>query len=170
MPEVDPKTYRLQIDLENGGKPVDFDLEKLKTNFEHYTLTVAIQCAGNRRDEMNVIKKVKGLTWAEGAIGNAKWTGVKLRDVLMAASFKESSDFTGKHVQFEGLDMDVSKAPYGASILLGKALDPSSDVLIAFAMISRSDHNTRCCRYSSSEMVEQDCDSGRRKSLSLATK
>ena len=134
MPEVNSKTYRLQIDLENGGKPVDFDLEELKTKFEQHTLTVAIQCAGNRRDEMNGIKKVKGLTWAEGAIGNAKWTGVKLRDVLMAAGFKERSDYTGKHIQFEGLDMDVSKAPYGASISLSKALDPSSDVLIAFAM------------------------------------
>ncbi|XP_028392846.1 sulfite oxidase-like [Dendronephthya gigantea] len=134
VPEVDPKTYRLEVNLGNGTKPRSLSLDELKTKFKQHTLTVAIQCAGNRRDEMNGIKKVKGLTWAEGAIGNAQWTGVKLRDVLLEAGFKESEIDAAKHVQFEGMDVDVAKAPYGASVSLGKALDPQSDTLIAFAM------------------------------------
>lgn len=134
VPEVDPKSYRLEINLGNGTKPLTLSLDELKKKFKQHSLTVAIQCAGNRRDEMNGIKKVKGLTWAEGAIGNAQWTGVKLRDVLLAAGFKDSDIDDAKHVQFEGLDVDVSKAPYGASMSLGKAMDAKSDVLIAFAM------------------------------------
>ena len=134
VPDVDPKTYRLEVDLANGTKLLILNLDELKSKFKQHTLTVAIQCAGNRRDEMNGIKKVKGLTWAEGAIGNAQWTGVKLRDVLLATGIKDSDIGLAKHIQFEGLDVDVSKAPYGASMSLGKALDPKSDVLIAFAM------------------------------------
>ena len=41
--------------------------------------------AGNRRNEMKAIKPVKGLEWDIGAIGNAQWGGVKLRDVLLHA-------------------------------------------------------------------------------------
>ena len=134
VPEVDPKTYRLEVNLGKGAKPLTLSLDELKTKFKQHTLTVAIQCAGNRRDEMNGIKKVKGLTWAEGAIGNATWTGVKLRDVLLEAGFKDNEIVSGKHIQFEGLDVDVSKAPYGASVPLAKAIDPQNDVLIAFAM------------------------------------
>jgi len=40
---------------------------------------------GNRRNEMKAIKPVKGLEWDIGAIGNATWGGVKLRDVLLYA-------------------------------------------------------------------------------------
>eukprot|EP00983_Pelagomonas_calceolata_P021811 683826-Pelagomonas_calceolata.AAC.1 len=35
---------------------------------------------GNRRNEMKAVKPVRGLDWDTGAIGNANWGGVKLRD------------------------------------------------------------------------------------------
>ena len=41
-----------------------------------------MQCAGNRRSEMNQIKVVKGLNWGAAAISTAEWTGVLLKDVL----------------------------------------------------------------------------------------
>ena len=41
-----------------------------------------MQCAGNRRSEMNKIKMVKGLNWGAAAISTAEWTGVLLKDVL----------------------------------------------------------------------------------------
>ena len=134
VPDVDPKSYALEVNVEKGGKPLKLTLEDLKTKFKQHTVTVAIQCAGNRRDEMNAIKKVKGLTWSEGAIGNACWTGVKLRDILLHAGYSASEADHMKHVQFEGLDCDASKNPYGASIPLDKAMDPRRDVLVAFAM------------------------------------
>lgn len=46
-------------------------------------------CAGNRRSEMNRIKKVKGLNWGSGAVSTAKWTGAKLRDVLQYVGLDE---------------------------------------------------------------------------------
>lgn len=66
-------------------------------------------------------------------MGNAKWTGVKLVDLLgiIGANTNEKGI---KHVQFEGLDMDPSSSPYGASIPATRALDTNADVLIAFEM------------------------------------
>lgn len=61
------------------------------------------------------MKEVKGIAWRTGAIGNAKWSGAKLIDVLRyCGADLQHPDI--KHVQADGLDFDVSSVPYGASI------------------------------------------------------
>lgn len=49
-------------------------------------MVAALQCAGNRQEDF--ITKDRPLYvaphWRNGAIGNAKWAGVKVRDVLKA--------------------------------------------------------------------------------------
>jgi DMSO/TMAO reductase YedYZ molybdopterin-dependent catalytic subunit len=82
-------------------------------------VTATIQCAGNRRNEMTAVKPVKGGFWDIGAIGNAEWSGVRLRDVLLAAGVDEAGAQQLKHVQFEGLDRDMEKN-YAASIPIDK--------------------------------------------------
>lgn len=57
-------------------------LQDLKTKFPKHSVTATMQCAGNRRSEMNQIKMVKGLNWGAAAISTAEWTGVLLKDVL----------------------------------------------------------------------------------------
>ena len=65
--------------------------------------------------------------WKGGAIGNAKWAGVRLSDVL------KEYDLNGiKHVQFEGYDEGSDGSPYGASIPIAKAM--SGDVILAYEM------------------------------------
>ena len=66
-------------------------------------------------------------------MGTATWTGVKLVDLLRTIDVK-TDDKSIKHVQFEGLDLDPSSSPYGASIPVTRALDPKADVLVAFEM------------------------------------
>jgi len=100
-------------------------------NLPKHTVTAAIMCGGNRRSEMIEIKPVKGLSWGPSAVGNAKWTGVKLCDVLSAMGVKSDEV---RHVQFEGLDTDPTSTAYGASIPLSKAMDPRGDVLLAYEM------------------------------------
>lgn len=134
---------------------VAFTLDELKTTFTHKTITVTIQCAGNRRSEMSQVKNVKGLVWEKTAISTAQWTGVLLADVLAHVGISEvnevcaihGDDFSYsndtceqcaaviKHVHFEALDSDpVDGKTYGASIPISTALDPRKDVLLAFAM------------------------------------
>ncbi|XP_072521982.1 sulfite oxidase, mitochondrial isoform X2 [Salminus brasiliensis] len=133
VPKVDPGTYRLQIEGLPGGA-ASLSLEELKTRFPKHTVTATIQCAGNRRADMNKVKQVKGLNWGVAAISNATWSGARLRDVLYHYGFGPEVAAKARHVQFEGLDCDVTGTSYGASIPLNKAVSEEGDVLLAYEM------------------------------------
>ena len=89
-----------------------------------------------------------------GAIGSAEWSGVKLRDVLRYAGFDEDGSDGVEHVQFEGLDSDISGTCYGASIPIDKAMGSHGDVILAYSMNGRYVamnsigimHALACCR------------------------
>ena len=76
------------------------------------------------------MKKVNGILWDDGVICNAKWGGVRLRDVLVDAHV----DLDGAHhVQFAShVTPCEDDAYYGASIPLEKAMDEQGDVLLAW--------------------------------------
>lgn len=76
-PDVTEKEYELDVEIEGYMHEKLFSLNDLKTKFKKVEITSAIQCGGNRRAEMQVIKPIKGLEWKGGAIGNAKWGGVR---------------------------------------------------------------------------------------------
>lgn len=130
-PEITEASYRLRL----GGmvdKPLELSLDELKQNFERVTLTVALQCAGNRRQELIAHAPIDDqLEWGVEAIGNATWSGARLTDVLAAAGVDPSAG----HVAFVGLDQITEHGapfPYGSSIPLEKALQ--SEVLLAYEM------------------------------------
>ncbi|POA46046.1 oxidase, partial [Pseudomonas sp. GW460-R15] len=56
------------------------------------------QCSGNSRGLFG--PRVPGAQWGNGAIGNALWTGVRLRDLLERAGVAPGA----VQVQFAGLD------------------------------------------------------------------
>ena len=69
------------------------------------------------------------MQWQRGAVGTARFTGPRLRDLLQRAGVKA----TGKHVMFRGLDEVPGKVPpFIRSIPIEKATDP--DTLIATHM------------------------------------
>ncbi|RWS31355.1 putative sulfite oxidase-like protein, partial [Leptotrombidium deliense] len=133
VPQVDVDEYELEIEGLGLKKCFTFSLNDLKTKFPKHTVTQAIQCAGNRRSDMNKIEVVKGLNWGPAAISNAKWTGVRLVDVLRHCGLNINNEQI-KHVQFEGLDLDPAGMPYGASIPSHLVLDEKSEVILAFEM------------------------------------
>ncbi len=109
---------------------VSFTLKELQ-QFEPVTLTAVLQCSGNGRAHHR--PKVPGVQWERGAVGNAQWTGVRLRDVLQRAGVKPQ----GLHVQFQGADRPaLPTVPlFTRSIPLAKALHP--DTLLAYEMNGR---------------------------------
>ncbi|XP_011301327.1 sulfite oxidase [Fopius arisanus] len=129
VPRVDPNDYDLEIAIEEDTKKV-LNLESIK-KYPKYTVTTAIMCGGNRRSEMNAVKPLRGLSWNVGAVGNASWSGARLSDVLSDLGINEDD---WAHVQFEGLDLDPSGVPFGASIPIRRALDPKADVILAYEM------------------------------------
>ncbi|XP_029288391.1 sulfite oxidase, mitochondrial [Cottoperca gobio] len=133
VPQVDTASYQLHVEGLPGGV-LTLSLEELKTQFPKHTVTATLQCAGNRRSEMNEVKQVKGLNWGIAAISNATWSGARLRDVMLAAGYGPDVAQRAFHVQFEGLDKDVTGSTYGASIPLNKAVSEEGDVLLAYEM------------------------------------
>ena len=131
IPDLDASAYRLQV----GGAvttPLDLSLDALRSRFDERTVTAVMQCAGNRRADLQAVKPVSGDPWAGGAIGNATWTGVALADVLRAADVDEATD---RHVAFTAHDTvkeEGENFAFAVSIPLAKAMTP--DVLLAFAM------------------------------------
>jgi sulfite oxidase len=99
------------------------DLQKL----EQHSVVNTLECAGNGRSLHR--PQVPGIQWGKGAVGTARFSGPRLRDVLLRAGVKS----TGKHVMFHGLDEVPGKVPpFIRSIPIEKALD--SDTLIATHM------------------------------------
>ena len=50
-----------------GLRTVELSLKDLQTRFKKHTITATLQCTGNRRDDLNTVKPVKGLEWSVGA-------------------------------------------------------------------------------------------------------
>lgn len=133
VPELDAESYALELATEElTRKTLKFeDIKK----YPKHTITSVVMCGGNRRSEMTLEKPLKGLSWGIGAVGNAVWTGAKLCDILNDLGINED-DYD--HVQFEGYDLDPSGTPYGASIPIGRAMDPKADVILAYEMNGQS--------------------------------
>ena len=131
VPEIDAAIHRLRV---SGlvATPLDLGMDELRTRFAERTVEAVLQCAGNRRADLDAVSPVSGDPWEPGAIGNAVWTGVSLADVLRAAGADETA---GRHVGFSSLDecdIDGKRFTFGASIPIEKAMAP--EVLLAFAM------------------------------------
>jgi DMSO/TMAO reductase YedYZ molybdopterin-dependent catalytic subunit len=91
-------------------------------------LAAVNQCSGNSRGFFE--PRVPGGQWANGAMGNALWTGVSLKDVLDKAGVKPGA----VQVRFKGLEEPVvADAPhFMKSLDIDHARD--GEVMIAYAM------------------------------------
>src|SRR6202166_439330 len=86
--EVDPPTFRLTI-RGHVGQPIQLTLDELVRDFEPFEIAAVNQCSGNSRGFFS--PRVAGGQWANGAMGNALWTGVRLKDILDRAGVKAGS-------------------------------------------------------------------------------
>lgn len=120
--------------LEVGGSKFKLSMDELKNNFEAINIPVALACDGNRRKELNMIKRSKGFNWGAGAVSCAYWKGPLLRDVLLAAgvpaTFPEDKRYW---VNFEGAD-ELSEGKYATCIPFDYAMDAKNDVILAYEM------------------------------------
>ena len=94
---IDTETYTLHI---NGlvDKEIHLTLKDLKENFEQVEVTAVLQCGGNSRSAFK--PQAGGIQWGSGAMGCAKWKGVRLRDILNRAGLQKEAHWIG----FNGKD------------------------------------------------------------------
>ena len=129
VPEIKPAEHKLVVEMPDGEEKA-YSLEDLKEKFKKTTITATLQCSGNRRRHMSEnAHAAAGLQWGVGAISNAVWTGVRLRDVLADAGLDvDELPNDAKHAQFVGAEA------YGSSIPIETAVDKRGDVLLAYEM------------------------------------
>ncbi|MHA3775325.1 SorA family sulfite dehydrogenase catalytic subunit [Verrucomicrobiota bacterium sgz303538] len=125
--EIDPDTFRVQV----KGKvntPLQLSLADLRSQFEPVEIVAVNQCSGNSRGFSN--PRVGGGQLANGAMGNARWRGVRLKDVLEKAGVAAGA----KQVSFNGLDSaPLEKTPdFVKALDVDHALD--GEVMLAYSM------------------------------------
>jgi len=134
---LEPLTYKLVVTghVENS---LSLSLEYIQ-NLPKHTVVATLQCAGNRRTEMSMVQKVKGVGWGPAALGTAAWTGARLSDILKLAKIENCSTVSssgGRHVEFVSCDVckEENGGPYKSSIPLLQATSPAADVILAYEM------------------------------------
>ena len=129
--QLDEGSYRLQVagDVE---EQLQFSLADLQARFAVRTITCSLQCAGNRRADLQEVAKTAGDPWQGGAIGNVRWTGVALREVLEAAGVAADARFQVAFYSPDEIEVEGERGRFGVSIPLEKAM--SDHVLLAFGM------------------------------------
>lgn len=125
--EIDVDAFRLSV-RGHVDRELSLSLKEIVDGLPRVELAAVNQCSGNSRGFTE--PRVAGAQWANGAMGNAKWMGVRLRDVLDRAGIKPGA----VAVRFAGLDEPVvADAPkFMKSLSLDHARD--GEVMIAYAM------------------------------------
>ena len=118
---VDLAEWRLEI-TGNVEKPMKLPFSALVSKMPRTTVAAVNQCSGNSRSRFQ--PRVPGGQWGNGAMGNALWTGVSLRELLDAAGVKPGS----VQVQFQGMDRGKGPAGRGSHEYI-KSLELSDTVL-----------------------------------------
>ena len=128
VPEVSASTWKLDIGGSAAATPYSIDLAALKRDFPAAEVAAVCQCSGNRRGLF--VPHVTGVEWGAGAMGNARWKGARLRDVLGKAGIKPDAI----EIVLDGADGPVMPGTpdFVKSIPIAKAMDENT--LIAYEM------------------------------------
>jgi len=128
IPRIEAASWRLAVGGDAAERAFVLDLDALKRDFEPLELVAVCQCAGNRRGFSD--PHVPGVEWGSGAMGNARWKGARLRDILARAGLKKEA----VEIAFNGSD----RGPLEATPAIVKSLPPrkalDENTLVAYEM------------------------------------
>jgi sulfite dehydrogenase (cytochrome) subunit A len=127
IPEVDARTWKLAVGGEGANGAIELTLDDLK-RMPAAEVVAVNQCSGNRRGLFS--PHVPGVEWGYGAMGCARWRGVRLKDLLDRAGLKKEAI----EIAFDGADSGVTdKTPdFIKSIPVWKAIEDTT--LVAYEM------------------------------------
>ena len=126
IPQVSVQNWKLAVAGDALDKPFEITYEELSRDFEQIEVAAVCMCSGNRRGLS--LPHVPGVQWGHGAIGNAMWRGVRLRDLLARAGVRKDA----LEIVFDGSDRGViDKTPdFVKSIPAWKAMDENTVVAL----------------------------------------
>jgi sulfite dehydrogenase (cytochrome) subunit A len=124
---IDGDKHQIRIGGNAVGKPFALTVAELRSQFKPVEVVAVNQCSGNSRGHF--APRVTGGQLSNGAMGNAKWLGVPLKDILARAELKNSA----RQVTFNGLDNGVfGGGDFVKSLDVGHAMD--GEVMVAWQM------------------------------------
>jgi sulfite oxidase len=122
---TDAASWSLAVDGEVAS-PLSLSMADLR-QLPSTSVTVTLECAGNGRAFFD--PPVAGIQWRKGAVGTARWTGVRVADVLKKAGAKAGAT----HIWIAGADRPMGTQPaFVRQVPMPKAIDPGT--ILAFAM------------------------------------
>ncbi|KAI7840931.1 hypothetical protein COHA_005362 [Chlorella ohadii] len=129
VPRIRWEEHRLEV----AGlveRPCQLSMDELAQRFPQHSVLAMLSCAGNRRREVQLVQRTQGFAWGHSAIATSEWTGVPLRQLLLAAGVKPDA----RYIHFSGPMGEVAggDGTYATSIPLWKGLDPLSEVVLAW--------------------------------------
>jgi len=124
--DIKVDTFRLKVHG-HVDKEISLSLAELMA-MPRVEVVAVNQCSGNSRGYF--APRVAGGQWSNGAMGNARWTGVRLKDVLDRAGVKAGA----VQVRFDGMDTPV--VPDAPDLMKSLAIDHARDgeVILAYGM------------------------------------
>ncbi len=125
--EVDTAAFRVAV-KGKVNSTLSLSLADLKSQYEQVEIAAVNQCSGNGRGFSK--PRVPGGQLGNGAMGNARWKGVRLKDVLNKAGVATGA----KQVTFDGADRPIiDKTPdFVKALDVDHALD--GEVMLAYEM------------------------------------
>jgi sulfite oxidase len=122
VPAIDAASWRLRVDgLVHQTRSIA--LEELASALPQRSVTATLVCAGLRRQEFLDLGPLPGeLPWGPEPVSTGVWTGVGLRELLLAVGMAEDA----RYVEFTGLDQverQGQRFGFGGSIDLAKAME-----------------------------------------------
>ncbi|WP_439481681.1 sulfite oxidase [Cyclobacterium plantarum] len=128
--DVDVNSWTLTIKGESSSQEKTYSLQELKTKFSPHSYQLVLECGGNGRSEF--YPPAEGNQWTVGAVSCARWTGVRLRDVLRDVGIKDNAVYIGYYGADTHLSRDPNKNPISRGIPINKAMEDQT--LLAYAM------------------------------------
>jgi len=124
---IDADTHVIKIGGNALAKPYELSFSALRTQFKPTEIVAVNQCSGNSRGFFS--PRVTGGQLGNGAMGNARWLGVPLKDVLARAEPKNSA----RQVSFNGLDIALfGGGDFVKALDIAHAMD--GEVMLAYQM------------------------------------
>jgi DMSO/TMAO reductase YedYZ molybdopterin-dependent catalytic subunit len=125
--DIDGDAFRINV---HGlvNTPLSLSVADLKSGYDAVEIAAVCECSGNSRGFFN--PRVPGGQWGNGSMGNAKWKGARLKDILTKAGVKDGA----VQVSFNGADTPVlpGTPDFIKAINVDLAMNP--DVLVAYSM------------------------------------
>jgi DMSO/TMAO reductase YedYZ molybdopterin-dependent catalytic subunit len=127
IPDIDIAGYKIKVDGDGAGTSIELTLDELK-KMPAVEVVAVNQCSGNRRGLST--PHVPGVEWGYGAMGCARWRGVRLKDVLDKVGIKKECI----EIALNGADGPVfDKTPdFIKSIPIWRAMDEAT--IISYEM------------------------------------